>query len=353
MRKAVLQRLFNSYRTQEIKLHELNYLFWEATLRCTLNCLHCGSDCKSDARIPDMPAKDFMRVLEELKNHVNPDKTQIVITGGEPTLRKDLPEIALQIRKMGYRWGMVTNGMLYNEELHKKFMHADMGSITVSLDGLEANHNWLRNSKLSFERAMLSIDLIRKEKRLNYDVVTCVNPRNIQELEELHQLLEEKELKAWRLFTIAPIGRAADNKEMLLSPQQLEALMEFIKEKRGSSSVDVKFSCEAWTGPYENEVRKGFFFCRAGVNIASILADGSISACPNIDRSFIQGNIYKDSFIEVWENKFQDMRDRKWALESSCANCREYKHCRGGAMHLWSSEKELYQCHYRDLCLVK
>ncbi|MFV0364894.1 MAG: SPASM domain-containing protein [Mangrovibacterium sp.] len=57
-------------------------------------------------------------------------------------------------------------------------------------------------------------------------------------------------------------------------------------------------------------MRDGFFFCRAGINIALILVDGSISVCPNLRENFIQGNIYKDNFRDIWENKYDVYRDR-------------------------------------------
>ena len=59
--------LFRLYRKSVIKKHKLNYLFWECTLRCNLNCLHCGSDCLKLSDTPDMPTKDFIKVLDDIK----------------------------------------------------------------------------------------------------------------------------------------------------------------------------------------------------------------------------------------------------------------------------------------------
>ncbi len=52
--------------------------------------------------------------------------------------------------------------------------------------------------------------------------------------------------------------------------------MEFIKRTRSEKQINVSFSCEAYVGNYENEVRDNFFFCRAGINIASVLNDGAL-----------------------------------------------------------------------------
>ena len=69
------------WRRQNLKtLHPLQQLFWESTLRCNVHCLHCGSDCISSVTTPDMPAEDFLRVIdEEVTPHVNPHELMIVI----------------------------------------------------------------------------------------------------------------------------------------------------------------------------------------------------------------------------------------------------------------------------------
>ena len=338
MRNRNLFRIQNfihdRFRENETRIHELNYLFWECTLRCNLSCLHCGSDCQSASGIVDMPFEDLLSAVEPLNRIYKPESITVVFTGGEPLLRADLPECGSKLRENGFRWGIVTNGYLYNESVHGRLLAAGMGALTLSIDGLEESHNWLRNNKKSYEKAVDALKLITTAPRLNYDIVTCVNARNIGELPVLKRILNDHGVKAWRLFTIAPIGRARYNQELKLNPGQVHKLMEFIVNSRGQAGMDVKFSCEAWTGKYEKQVRDSFFFCRAGINIASVLADGSISACPNINRHFIQGNIYRDSLPEIWEKKFEVMRNRNRAENGDCSGCSEFSHCRGGAMHL-------------------
>ncbi|MBK6964113.1 MAG: TIGR04133 family radical SAM/SPASM protein [Bacteroidales bacterium] len=336
--------LFLRFKKNETKVHELNYLFWECTTRCNLNCLHCGSDCAKDSSFQDMPLIDFLTAIDTLKFEKN--QITVVLTGGEPLLRNDLEACGRAIRKKGLRWGMVSNGYLYTAERQASLLSAGMGSLTFSLDGMEETHNWLRNAKQSYSRVMAAIDLAVSSSRLNFDVVTCVNQRNLNELPAILKLLTEQGVKAWRLFTIAPIGRAKDNPELLLTDAQFKELMEFIVASRKQKLIDVKFSCEGFTGPYEFKVRDGGFFCRAGINIGSVLIDGSISACPNIDRSFAQGNIYTDNLGEVWETRFQYFRNRDWARRGQCEHCSDFKYCHGNGMHLWHGDKEnVLVCH--------
>jgi radical SAM enzyme (rSAM/lipoprotein system) len=344
MIEQVRKNIFRLLKKSETKIHELNYLFWECTSRCNLNCLHCGSDCSKDSSIKDMPLNDFLSALDTIKSI--PQNFTVVLTGGEPLLRKDIELCGMEIRKRGMHWSMVSNGYLYDQPKHNSLLNAGLGALTFSLDGLEVTHNWLRNTKNSFAKVDAAIDLAVSSPRLNFDVVTCVNKRNIEELPAMYGYLVHKGVKAWRLFTIVPIGRAKDNPDLFLSDLHFKEVLDFISAKRKLKIIDIKFSCEGFVGKYESQVRENYFFCRAGINIGSILIDGSISACPNIDRSFVQGNIYRDNFYEIWQNKYLVFRDRSWTKTGQCEKCTDYKDCQGNGMHYWHGDKKnVLVCH--------
>ena len=291
-----------------------------------------------------MPFSGFLKAINTLPK--NTHKTTVVFTGGEPLLRKDIEDCGYELRKHGYHWGLVSNGYLYNKQRHNSLLNAGMGALTLSLDGMAAEHNWLRNAKKSFDKVVEAIEIAAQSKRLNFDVVTCVNQRNLSSLGEIYHLLKNKSVSAWRLFTIAPIGRARINKELLLLPEQFKMMMDFIVEYRAKKEMDVKFSCEGFVGEYENKVRDSNFFCRAGINIGSVLIDGSISACPNIDRQFTQGNIYTDNFFEVWQNRFQPFRNRNWTKTDRCATCSSFNDCLGNGFHYRKfGEEKVLVCH--------
>jgi radical SAM enzyme (rSAM/lipoprotein system) len=346
--------LYRLFRDNEIRVHELSYLFWECTTRCNLHCRHCGSDCGVAKRELDMPLEDFLAALDTIPTGERPKDFVVVLTGGEPLLRPDLDAAGRAFRERGLGWGLVSNGWFYDEAMQERLLRAGLGALTISLDGLQESHDWMRGRPGSYERALRAIGLCAQEPRLTSDVVTCVNRRNFPELPDIHRVLEGLGVKQWRLFTIIPIGRAAQDPDMRLDPGQLRALMEFIASKRKEGGpMKVTFSCEGFLGPFEEKVRDNRFFCRAGVNIASVLIDGRICACPNIDRDrFSQGNIYKDNLYEVWEHRFQPFRCHDWARRSDpCKSCRQWKNCLGGGMHNWhgSDAPSLLQCHYAQL----
>ena len=93
--------------------------------------------------------------------------------------------------------------------------------------------------------------------------------------------------------------------------------------------------------------------CEAGVTVGSVLADGSISACPSIRADYVQGNIYEDDFMEVWNRRFQPYRDRSWMKKDACADCRYWKYCRGNGMHLRDEDGRLVQCLLRKMSVYE
>ena len=303
LRKRLALNLFAGIKKDLAKEHELREIFWECTLRCNLNCGHCGSDCRSSATVPDMPAEDFLRAIDQITPHVNPNRVMIVITGGEALCRKDLETVGYELYKRGYPWGIVTNGMLLTRERMDSLVRAGLRSITLSLDGFEEAHNAIRRHPLSWRNAVRALDVMIATKGIVYDVVTCVGPHNYSSLPDLREWLIERGCKAWRLFTIFPVGRAADNDALQLSPEEYRGLMEFIKSTRKEGRIKCDYACEGFLGGYEAEVRDRFFGCMAGVSICGIKIDGAISACTSIRAGFDQGNIYTDDIWEVWNTR--------------------------------------------------
>ena len=214
LRKRLALELFRSIRKNRAKIHELRTLFWECTLRCNASCLHCGSDCHVSSAHPDMPVEDFLKVIDEITPHVDPHKVMITFTGGEAVVRKDIEACGRELNKREYPWGIVSNGLLLNRTRLDSLLAAGMHSITISLDGFEEAHNWLRGNRRSFEGAVNAIAMLAEEKEIVWDVVTCVNQKNFKDLMLFKDFLIELGVKNWRIFTIFPVGRAAETPEL-------------------------------------------------------------------------------------------------------------------------------------------
>ncbi|MCM1351135.1 MAG: TIGR04133 family radical SAM/SPASM protein [Alistipes senegalensis] len=350
LRKRWALDLFSDLYSQTVAEHRLNTLFWECTLRCNLACRHCGSDCRVAPDVPDMPASDFLKVLDEqITPHVDPAEVLVIFSGGEVLVRDDLEEVGAEVTRRGYAWGMVTNGMALTPQRFERLMQAGLRSISISLDGFEQAHNYLRGNPLSYERALQAVRLVVREPALAYDVITCATSALIPHLQEFRDMLIAEGVKHWRLFSIFPMGRARDDASLRMSDEEFRTLLEFIRRTRREGRIDVSYACEGFLGNYEAEVRDHFYQCAAGISVASIRVDGSISGCTSIRANFHQGNIYRDDFWDVWEHRFEPFRNREWARKGECADCRMFRYCMGGGMHLHDDNGDLLYCHYRKL----
>ena len=349
LRKRIGLEIQRKFQNDLIETHPLYQLFWECTLRCNLHCRHCGSDCKTDTRLKDMPGEDFLRVLDSVRAKQNPHEVFVIITGGEPLMRSDLEKWGRAIYDKGFPWGLVTNGRLLTAERFRSLLAAGLHSVAISLDGLQENHNWMRGDERSFETVSKAIDLMAAEQSIIFDVVTCVTEHNFDELPAIRDFLIGKGVKRWRLLTVFPVGRAADDPELQLSNRHFRELMDFIRQTKREGRIRADFGCEGFLGNYEFDVRDDSFFCKAGVTVGSVLSDGSISACSSIRSDYHQGNIYKDDFMDVWENRFQVFRNKEWARKGECADCKVFRYCRGNGMHLRDGEGNLLMCHMKKL----
>lgn len=336
-------------RAQAVREHPLQQLFWECTLRCNLHCRHCGSDCKASSVVRDMPYKDFAKVLDSVAARTDSHKVFVIFTGGEPLMRPDIESCVADVFRRGFPSGMVTNGIALTEARLSRLIDAGLHTMTISLDGLEDTHDWMRQVPGGFKRTVNAIEAAAHSALVDFDVVTCVTARNYSQLPAIKDFLAASGVRKWRLFTVFPVGRAAGDPEMKLDREQARGLMEFIKECRKEGKVHASFGCEGFLGNYEGEVRDHFFFCQAGIFVGSVLADGSISACSSIRSGYSQGNIYRDDFMDVWENRFAVYRDHSWMKTGKCEDCKFWKHCLGNGMHLRDSEGNLLLCNMEQL----
>lgn len=333
----------------EAKVCNLRYLFFEITKSCNLNCIHCGSDCSKNISQEFLPEGAIIKVLEEVKTVYNPKKVTVAITGGEPYCYPDLFSLGRKITATGFPWGMVTNGYGWDKESIKKLEDSGIKTITVSIDGLEAEHNWLRGNIDSFEKAVNTIKLIKKSSfSSGLDVFTCVSKRNISQLDDIYELLKKLGVKRWRISPIDPIGNSAiNNPELFLDSSRFRVMLEKTAYFKSLKIIDVNFTDSGYLGTeFENKARTLNFFCSAGINVGGIRSNGDIAACPNIDPGIKEGNIFQNSFIDVWQTKYHRFRKRNWMRTDICKDCSEWSLCNGNSFHLRDfKENKTRFCH--------
>lgn len=339
---------------KDLAKHPVLYsLFWETTLRCNARCKHCGSRAGENINIEDeLTTEEIKNTLKSIAKKYDASKVMLNVTGGEPLIREDLFDVMKFATDLGYHWGITTNGMLITDDVIQKMKDSKLETMSISIDGLEETHDKFRGVKGSYKKIMENIEKLKEAKFLYcFQITTVVNKSNIGELEDLYKVMQDLEVDSWRVVNMDPIGRAQDNSDLLLDKDDYNYLLNFIKDKRKNSKFDVTYGCSHFTGmKFEKETRKVMFSCETGCTVASILYNGDIFICPNVERrpELIQGNVKNDDFMDVWNNKFKWFRNIDRFKTGECKKCKDWKYCRGDSIHTWDFENNRPK-----ICLAK
>ncbi|MFC1723568.1 radical SAM protein [Nanoarchaeota archaeon] len=180
---------------------------------CNNNCLHCViSGQKKDAQ---KAYGKYDRTTEEFKKELDSAKAKgcdlIVLTGGEPTIRKDIVEIIRYATKIGMKAGMQTNGRAFSiDKFAWMFKDLDVKSYTIALHGPREVHERITRAKNSFDQTVKGIkNLIRMGKRVNGKIV--LSKINMEYLTDIFKIFESLGVKRGNVAFPHAQGNAWDN----------------------------------------------------------------------------------------------------------------------------------------------
>lgn len=341
--KKVHMKQLAEYREELRKNPQLHSLFIEMTGLCNEHCRHCGSSCGDYEVKNQLSKEEIEHLLDTVKEDFDISRLRLCVTGGEPLLRKDFFEIMDYAHKMGYAWGMTSNGILIDRDCAQRLRETGMKTISVSLDGLRESHEWFRCVPGCYDKAVEGIEnLLSVGGFLHVQITTVVHHKNIHELEEMYETFRKIGVRSWRVINIEPIGRALESGELALSSDEYKYMFDFIEKKRFlDPSFEVTYGCSHFLGTErERESRKWYFLCNAGVYTASVMYNGDVGACLDIERrpETIQGNIRESRFSDIWKNRFEIFRT-DYRKCGPCADCKDYDFCVGDSFHTWDFDK--------------
>ena len=318
--------------------NELTYLFLELTTKCNLFCEHCASNC-GKANDTELTTEQWKAFLKYIRENFNSRSITLCVTGGEPMLRPDFYEIMKYAKLQGLKWGMTTNGTLITEDDVPKLVNSGMKTVSISVDGPEEYHDRFRRSKGSFQKAVNALKLLGACRDFEtVQATTVVTKDNIGQLPELYELFKSMKLRDWRITNVDPSGRARDSKN-LLDAEEFLTLFDFIQKLREENKIHVQYGCSHYVPQRFNyNLRDTAYNCGAGKFVASVLSNGDIFSCLDIERrpELIQGNILKDDFLTVWENGFKMFSgDYRCSTSERCRDCDNRAMCKGDSAHTW------------------
>ena len=175
---------------------------------CNNNCVFCAQ-----AHRKDQGDNTFEELVKDLKEGYRDGAREVVFTGGEPTIRPELPKLVETAKKIGFRNIQIqTNGrMFYYKKYAKKLLDAGVTEFSPALHGpdKETHENGTR-AEGSFEQ---TLNGIKNLKELGAYVITntVINKYNYEKLPETVEILMEIGVDQFQLAFVHPCGNAGDN----------------------------------------------------------------------------------------------------------------------------------------------
>lgn len=319
------------------------WIAWEITRRCNLRCVHCRSSSEIEVKAhPDFATEEAFRIIDDIAAYAKP---VMVLSGGEPLLRKDVFDIAGYGTGKGLRMCLATNGTLVTDEICSKIKDSGIRIVSLSLDGSkETVHDDFRSQKGAFAATIRAAGLFR-EYGIEFIINSSFTKRNQEEIPKVYKLAKELGATAWYLFMIVPTGRGEEIMKELISKEDYEKILEWHYEmEKEEKDLLVRPTCaphyyrvvlqksreegnkfERRTLKFSTGGSKG---CIAGQLIALIDVDGNVLPCSYFPKP--AGNIRKQSFRDIWENSelFIELRDFK-KYKGKCGSCEYVTVCGG------------------------
>lgn len=312
---------------------------WNLTKRCNLRCEHCyisAGRVTRDEALGELSTEECLQVIDGICE-VNPEAL-LILTGGEPLLRKDVFEIASYASGKGL-WPVVgTNGVFVSEPLCERMGEAGIRGVALSLDALDAEtHDAFRMVEGAFDNTVEGSRVLSR-MGMPFIIQTTVGKHNQDELPHIARFAYDLGARVFNVYFLVPTGRGTWVTDV--SPEVYEDTMGELRDLQktyaGRMVVNSKCAPHYQRYLYEREPDSPFLKtfdggaggCPAGTHYLGIRPNGDVTPCPYLP--VYGGNLREQSFKEIWETSdvFTKIRERN-ALGGRCGECEFSRVCGG------------------------
>jgi 12,18-didecarboxysiroheme deacetylase len=324
---------------------------WNMGRRCNLKCVHCYAQSKDIEYKDELTTAQGKELIDDLAQFGAP---VILFSGGEPTMRKDLPELAMYARSKGIRAVISTNGTLIDKKMAKVLKDIGLSYVGVSLDGMRETNDKFRGVNGAFDAALNGMRNCMAEG-VKVGLRFTINKKNVKDIPAIFDLLEKEKIPRVCFYHLVYAGRGSKLVEQELSHEESRKTLDIIMD-RTKALHEKGFPIEVLTvdnhcdGPYvyfrllkEDPKRAADVFellamnqgNSTGIGIGCVSWDGSVHA-DQFWRHYSFGNIKERKFSEIWTDTTNELmaglKNRKPLIKENadrCAHCKWFDICNG------------------------
>jgi Fe-coproporphyrin III synthase len=321
---------------------------WNITQQCNLKCVHCYAHAKNIPVNNELSTAEGINLIDDLSRFGAP---VLLFSGGEPLMRKDLPELAGYAVAKGMRAVISTNGTLITPAVAKTLKEIGLSYVGISLDGMEDINDRFRGVKGAFNSAL---DGIRNcmAAGIKVGLRFTINKKNFSEIPDIFKLLEEMEIPRVCFYHLVYAGRGSKLIEEDLTHDETRSAVDTIIDhtrrlyEKGKEKEVLTVDNHS-DGPYLYmrllkeksrrakevlELLKMNEGNNSGRGIGCISWNGDVHA-DQFWRHYSFGNIKEKPFSEIWTDLsnplMKQLKEKKKHVTGRCSKCRWLDICAG------------------------
>lgn len=252
---------------------------FEITKACPLRCSHCFNN-SGEMRTNELSTREIKAVFNKLEAM---GVKKIMITGGEPTIRKDFLEIVAYASGKFIGISVASNGYCFTPEMAEKISKYKNVVVQISIDGTEEHHNLIRGIPDSFEKATNAVKLLAKHG-VRVIVASTFNNINYNDIDFVTALAKDLGAVQITYGVTFNIGRAKNNN--LIDNLDVQSLMQKSLEMRQKYS-DHRFYVNAQDISDEG-LKKKATTCGRGTSQICIRENGDVSPCLQFNLVYLE-----------------------------------------------------------------
>jgi heme d1 biosynthesis radical SAM protein NirJ len=323
-------------------------VIWNLIRRCNLGCKHCYS-ISGDVDFPgELTTAEVFRVMDDLKAFRVP---VLILSGGEPLMRRDIFEISARAKAMLFYVGLSTNGTLIDAALADRISGIGYDYVGISLDGIGATHDHFRRKDGAYDAALAALRLLR-DRGVKVGVRFTMTEDNVAELPALLDLVEREGFSKFYLSHLVYAGRGNKHRGDDASWQATRAAMDLLIARawrwaRDDRDIDVVTGNNDADAVYllhwaEREAPHAVAHLRAGlarwggnasgVNVGNIDNLGAVHP-DTMWWHYTLGNVKERPFSEIWTDLsdpiMAGLKRKPRAIGGRCAACAFFDICGG------------------------
>ena len=308
------------------------------TFRCQNDCVHCYAGGPHET--PELTTVQWKSVIDKLSEI---GVFILTFTGGEPTLREDLPELLLYAQNKGMVTGLISNGRILNDKAFVGVLeNSGLDFVQITLESHKPQiHDLMTGKKGSWKETVKGIqNAVQSEIYVSTN--TTLSKHNAADFLTTIDYIKGLEVDAFGCNSLIYSGKASSaSEEFALSLEELNILLPKIRDK--AHLIGLKF---LWYTPTQYcqfdpvQMGLGVKSCTAAMINACVGPNGDVYPCQSYFESL--GNILTESWEKIWHHQLAEkLRSREY-VEDKCKDCSQLQVC-GGGCPLELQNKE-HQC---------